>query len=1564
MEQALQFLTKPSKTFHWRMAYRAWLIATIFLVAHSVSAQLNVTLQATSPLCGGFSTGSITATATGSPGPYTYLWNTGATSNPIQFLPVGTYTVTVTSSTGVTGTATATLTSPPPLQLVITVTNCAIPGSMTANVSGGVPPYMYMWDNGATTPTISNLSPGEYCVTIMDSNNCGYVGCQTLGPGLNVQVSTTPIICGNQVGGTATALPSGGDPPFTYLWNTGGTTATIMNLAPGAYTVTVTGDNGCSATASGTVGITAGNFSASLNVTQPTCAGSSTGSITSSVNGGAPPLTYSWSSGQNTQNLSNLPAGQYTLTVTDAFGCSATATASLVYQSNLNVSLNGTNPTCVGLNNGSVTSTVTNGAGPLTYLWNTGATTPVIQNLSAGTYSVTVTDNLNCSKTASITLTAPPSFSVNVQTANASNCGVADGSAQAVTSGGTGPFTYLWSNGSTNAGLFNIPAGTYGVTVTSAQGCTAAASAVVTEPQFLNVSLTGSSHVCGNANDGMLTANVTYGTPPYTYAWSNGSSTQTLINLSPGTYTVTVTSSQGCTGSATKSIAAIPAINLTLNPQSVNCFGTNTGNITASVSGGSPPLTFQWNTGATSQNLNNIPAGTYSLTVTDNAGCSAVKTATVTQPGALSLAFSGTGGSCGSNGSVTVTVTGGISPYTYAWSNGQTTASINNLAPGSYTVTITDANNCTKTGSTQIIAYPLIDLVVSSTNTTCNGTSDGTATATVNGGTPPFQYSWNTGETTATLQNLAPGTYSVTVTDQNGCTDDGSATVLLGAGLNVSIDADTYICPGETGTATAVTAGGTAPYTWLWSNGQTTQTATGLTPGTYSVTVTDDSGCFGSAAVTLLPGGGFTVDATVANATCFGTADGSIMLGVTGGTPPYAFLWNTGATSGNLGLLAAGSYTVTVSDSTGCSLTQSYTISEPPVLQVNLNVVQGNCAIPASATVLPAGGTPPYSFSWSNGLTTPTISNLSPGTYSLTVTDAQACEQVSSFTILALPMPSCSIALIQPVSMIGGTDGKLTAVPSGGTAPYTFAWSTGQTTQTISNLPAGTYEVTVTDANDCETTCSFILYDPAKVGDFVWLDMDEDGIQDAGEAGINGVTVKLTGTSLYGSAISLTTTTAGNGMYMFLVAPGNYKITFTKPAGLLPSPANAGNNDAIDSDANPVNGMTQVFTLAGGETNLTFDAGFFPMPPCENVTFPGTICCDQTLCGPGNDPAPITQTAPATGGIGNLEYLWMFSTVPGPFSQSGWTSINTATGPSYDPGPLYETTYFIRCVRRENCVQFLESNIVTITVDTVAVAQINAPEVGCVNDPIDFTALNNGPGATYSWNFGDGNPATATTPNVNGVTWSGFGLKTVTLTVTRNGCTSTDIHQIYISNLPSFCGTALIVQAEPETPHAVALEWKFPKPDSFMYDFKVEWAWENEDFQPLTLPLDSVIQGDLIHYTTMHQEAKRGMNYYRITMLDHFGNTAVSNVAEAEMIGEIDLVQVYPNPFTHRLTVEVSERSVTLEMYSVEGRLLETYQTPDSGFKFDIPTAALPAGMYYLLVKHKGKPVKTLKLVK
>ncbi|HHM21404.1 MAG TPA: hypothetical protein ENJ20_05210, partial [Bacteroidetes bacterium] len=1014
------------------------LFLIILFIAPGLQAQLNIALNLSNPACGGFATGSIEAIPLNGQQPYTYEWSNGETGNPLENIPAGTYTVTVTDFNDETGTATGTLTEPPELFVEIVVTECSLPGEMLAAVTGGIMPYTYEWSTGEATPSISNLSTGLYCVTVTDINSCAFQTCESIGTLLSLTVETDSAFCGSGIGGTAIVDVTGGVWPFEYEWNTGQTTDTITDLPPGIYEVTVTADNGCTETEAGEVFLGPGTYDIDFDNNNPGCSGSNTGSVTAIASGGFSPYIYVWSTGDTAATVNDLPAGTYYVTATDDFGCVSNDSTELITADSISIMAEAQNPSCPGAANGSIQITASNGAPPYSYLWNTGDTTATLTGLSPGIYIVSVTDTLNCLAVDTSVLAAPLLMELSVSSTDESECGAHDGTASVdVLTGGASPLSYLWSNGDTTSSINGLSSGIYYITVTDANDCSAVDSTEVDAPVTLNVSITGTEKVCPGANNGELTAEVGNGTAPFSFEWSNGATTPTIGNLPAGTYSISVTSNEGCTGSASATIETNPPLTISENVTNVSCYGFSNGAISVSIGGGTSPLSILWENGSNSTIRNNLSAGNYSLTVTDAIGCTLARNISVEQPDELEVEFDSSGGSCGSNGFVIALANGGTPPYSYLWENGQSTAFLNNLPPGNYTVTVTDAHNCTRAETANVPPYPPINLTVSATDTNCNGTGDGTASANPTGGNPPFSYLWSNGQTSQTITQLVPGTYSVTVTSATGCTATGSAQVHFGADLSILIEGAQYICPGTSGTLTAVPLGGTPPFNYQWSNGATSPNIGNLGPGTWSVSVADATGCTGEASVTLANGGNFTVNNFIEHVDCFGENTGRIQLSVINGIPPYQFSWSNGATTANIDQLAAGTYTVTVADATACTQTLDYFINQPPLLEVTTTGTDGTCGNLGSVSSSVTGGTAPYFYMWSNGQTNPDIILLTAGgTYTLTVTDAKGCTAVSSATIEVIPSLSCNIMLVQPVSTIFGNDGQLTALPVGGIGPF------------------------------------------------------------------------------------------------------------------------------------------------------------------------------------------------------------------------------------------------------------------------------------------------------------------------------------------------------------------------------------------------------------------------------------------------------------------------------------------------------------------------------------------------
>jgi hypothetical protein len=916
--------------------------------------------------------------------------------------------------------------------------------------------------------------------------------------------------------------------------------------------------------------------------------------------------------------------------------------------------------------------------------------------------------------------------------------GLNNGTATANPSGGWAPYTYLWSTGATTKTITGLAPGTYSVTATDID-LGFAVGTITIGASNLGVQVYGSSQICENVPDGTATAVPFGGAPPYTYLWSNGAVTPQITNLVAGTYTVTVTDAAGCTAAGSFVVGFWDeGIWIMTSGTNVTCFGQNNGTAHVSVMSGTPPYSYIWSTGSTAQDIVNLAPGTYGVTVSDVFGCSNFGTVTITQPPALVCTPSSTPANCGLAGSASISATGGTAPYTVNWSNGLSSNSISAM-PGTYSVTVTDANGCSCTSSVTVTSSGS-SLTVNTTiltNAGCN--VGGSASATVSaGGSGTYAYAWDNGQTTATATNLTAGNHKVTVTDiTTGCTGIGMVNIPGAPQLTVTAVVNTNANCLVGGSATASASGGTGPYTYKWDNNQTTATATSLSAGPHTVTVTDATGCIGTANVNIVQTQGPTVSVTVnSNATC--TTGGSATAVATGGSGGYIYLWSVNAiTTATAANLPPGVHKVTVTDAGGCASTAMVTITQPnaPTAVISGSSPAGCGSATGSATVGAMGGSGSYTYKWNNpGMsTTATVTNLTPGTYTVTVTDANGCTATASVSIASSLPPTVVISASTNAKC--DQPGSATASVSGGTGPYTYLWDTGSTTATATNLNAGVHTVTVTGADGCTATASVTIgFTPngVKIGDYVWYDNDQDGFQHpletAGVPNVSVMLIKAGNDGIFGTPDDMTvqtTTTNASGLYFFnCVTPGTYVIMFSGiPAGYEFTDPNSVANDCKDSDAK-ANGKTDPFTIVAGQPdNLCFDAGIHII--CENVINAGLICCDQTIC-EGETPAAMFQTIAPVGGTGPFEYQWLQFVQIGSGAPT-WVGVPGATGPTYQPGPLYETARYMRCVRRQGCVTYKESNIITITV-------IPAGTGGCGGFSTDFSVSPNGPTSVLvSW---------------------------------------------------------------------------------------------------------------------------------------------------------------------------------------------------------------------------------------
>ena len=529
-----------------------------------------------------------------------------------------------------------------------------------------------------------------------------------------------------------------------------------------------------------------------------------------------------------------------------------------------------TGPSCFGSCDGQVTAIVNGPPTPYTFMWNDGQTTSTINSLCAGTYSVTISDSAGCTSANSISITDPSILALTTNVTDLSCNGSMDGEIAITVSGGTSPFTYLWSNSATTSTANGLAAGTYSVTVTDANGCLDSSAATVTEPSAI-VAVTGSvDATCGNT-DGLAYVSASGGAGSYFYVWDDPSNqtTDTAFGLGAGTYIVAIIDGSGCIDSASVSIndAGAPFVSIS-NIVDVTCNGGSDGSAMVTVSGGVPPFTYQWSTGGSTTAETNMPAGTHSATITDSAGCIAAINVTIAEPPAIIIASElATDVSCNgsTDGTITITASGGTGTLSFSIDSGATYANISGsfagLSAGTYGISIQDSSGCIQAGSILVVSEPAAITISSETagETSCNGGNDGTIDVVASGGTGTLNYSIDSGNTFANTSGsfvgLNAGTYSIVVQDGNGCTLAGSQLDVNEPGSLMGVMSSTSesSAGASDGTAMITATGGTSPYFYVWSTNpvQNLATATGLSAGVYGVAVTDANGCTYSDSVSV-----------------------------------------------------------------------------------------------------------------------------------------------------------------------------------------------------------------------------------------------------------------------------------------------------------------------------------------------------------------------------------------------------------------------------------------------------------------------------------------------------------------------------------------------------------------------------------------------------------------------------------------------------------------------------------------------------------------------------------------
>lgn len=1029
--------------------------------------------------------GSVTLNATPA-GAYTYTWDTGATTSSLTGLAPGGYSATVSAGGACTTVVNVTIPDQPSLPNVTSSTvgtTCELSnGSVNISVSGGVAPYTFLWDGGATTQNLPNVSAGSYTLVVTGANGCTRTITAT------VNNTNPPITINSSVVNNTTCNGGNGSislnvtPPlstYTYLWDTGATTSSLTGLTPGSYAVTVQGNGTCTQTANINVNDNPNRPNVTASAIQSTCE-LNNGAINVSVSGGVAPYTFSWNTGQTSQNLTAIPAGSYDLTVTGANGCTREISVTVNnINPNINVNTNVVpNTSCNSSGTGAVTLIVTPPAA-YTYLWSNNATTSSLTNLLAGTYQVTVSAGGACTEVVNVDILDDPREPELDFTTIDARCGLNNGSINLSVSNGVAPYTYQWATGQITQDLFNLLPDTYIVTVTGANGCSNVGIATVDDsPIDININYNVVANTsCTAVGNGSITLSITPTTT--TVSWSSGQNTKSISNLLPGEYTVTVSAGGTCTEVLTITVddeSEEPSLSYEVTEA---ICGLPNGAIDLSVDDGVTPYTYTWSSGQMVQDLTNRLAGTYTVIVTTARGCTATVEATIpnNDPGITILATVFENTSCTApNGTIYTEIVPEGYSYTYKWNNNSMSPNLLNVGTGNYTVTVT-LGTCIVSETIEMTTNAVPpNLAVAGTAATC-GVNNGSATANASAGVTPYTYQWSTSATTATINNLTPGVYTVTVRGGNGCSTTATTTIGNNSiALNISgvIVENTSCVAGNGGIN--ITATPTGSYTYAWSNAAITEDITSLAEGIYTVTVTAGPTCSASATFIVVKNTSDPVITPIVTPDICAQSIGAIDLSLTGGGGGYIYLWNNSAVSEDLTSITSGTYTVTVTASNGCTATEVLTVAN----NSNTFSLSGaatpltNCAASNGSINLIITPSGPYQINWSTSSVTEDLVGLSAGTYTVTVTQSGSCTASLTFVVEDnLTYPSLNTVVTSEIC--GLNNGALSATTTGGTMPYAYVWSSGQTTEDLTNISANFYTLTVTDINNCTATTAAVV---------------------------------------------------------------------------------------------------------------------------------------------------------------------------------------------------------------------------------------------------------------------------------------------------------------------------------------------------------------------------------------------------------------------------------------------------------------------------------------------------------
>jgi gliding motility-associated-like protein len=1045
--------------------------------------------------------------------------------------------------------------------------------------------------------------------------------------------------------------------------------------------------------------------------------------------------------------LSNVPSGNYSVTITDFKSCNTTATVTIIEPTMLSLSMSSINSNC-SLANGQASVTASGGVGSYQYLWTSGGNTNQISTgLLAGNYSVSVHDGNNCSATNSVVVLDNPSPTASVSAIGNVTCyGGSNGTATVSVVGGTGPFTYSWSPiGGTSAVGNNLTIGTYTVQVSSSNGCTVSAvSSLITEPLPLITSITSTAVSCFGGSNGSAQATVSGGTPGYTYQWlPSGTIANTIAGLTSGNYTLQVKDSYSCTQTST--FAITQPILLTVNVSSltnVSCFNGNNGSGTVSVNGGTAPMNYNWipygGNGAIASGLSN---GSYSVMITDINGCNTTTSLSITQP-SLALSATGFGNATlcfgSSNGTASVSVVGGTQNYTYQWSPlGGSSNIATGLPNGNYFVTINDLNNCQTIVPISVAqAIPITGTLIPN-NASC-GLPNGFITSQINGGTGPYAYSWNSGlSNTVNLTNIAGGSYSLQITDNNNCVSTFSTSIINLPVPSIGITSTNSVsCYGvNNGIATATINNVALPYNMNWlPSGGNALSATNLTVGNYTAQLTDANGCLVSANVTINEPSLLSISSvSVTDVLCYGQNSGAVTIQAIGGSSVYSYSWSANnASTSTVANLSSGNYTVWVTDNNNCNASTSVFVNQPTALITTITGISNSICYntTGSSTVNVSGGTMPYTYYWSSvpSQSGSIASNLVAGNYTFQATDAKGCTASNTIAITEPSQIITSVGVNDTICV--GQQATISSTAIGGLGNYYYTWmpSGAINTGTLNSSPLSntTYTVVAFDQNGCAG-----IDDQVKV---IVYNLANANVQVVGQTPICPGQASLISAQVFGNTgpVSLSWNNGlGNGTGPYIVHPAQpttYALTVNSSCGIT----------IKDS----------VIVLLNPQPTLVFSSDTI------NSCAPGIInFTDNSIA--GNTADPITS------------WNWNF----------GDGTVSTSENPSHIYNSSGTFTVNLTVTTDAGCTSNSSLNPIIIHTFPTPIASfsVNSTSLDLPYDVLHCTNLSSG-ATSYVWDFGDATGSTITDPNHLYQTIGQFQIQLVA--VNQYGCKDTATSEV------------------------------------------------------------------------------------------------------------------------------------------------------------------------------------------